>query len=127
MANTQHYACTVTVETTFLADQSDVENNRYAFAYFVKITNIGNVAVQLISRHWRITDANNELQEVKGLGVVGAQPLIKPNESYEYNSGTILGTPTGHMHGSYQMVAEDGTAFEAIIEAFQLNMPRVLH
>ena len=127
MANTKHYECTVTVETMFIADQSDIELNRYAFAYFVKITNTGSVPAQLISRHWHIKNATGEAQEVKGLGVVGAQPLLKPNEYFEYTSGTVLTTPMGEMHGTYQMVAEDGTSFEAIIHPFKLEMPRVIH
>ncbi len=127
MANTKHYDCLVTVEASFLAEQSDVEHNRYVFAYFVKITNIGTVAAQLISRHWIIEDAAGGIQEVKGLGVVGAQPLLKPNEHFEYTSGTVLATPMGKMHGTYQMVAEDGTSFDAIIHPFKLEMPRVIH
>lgn len=127
MANTKYYECTVTVEASFIAEQSDVEHNRYVFAYFVKIMNTGSVAAQLISRHWIIEDATGEVQEVKGLGVVGAQPLLKPNEHFEYTSGTVLTTPMGEMHGSYQMVAEDGTTFDAIIAPFKLEMPRVIH
>lgn len=126
MSNKQH-ACTVQVETSFLAEQSDIEHNRYAFSYHITITNTGQVAAQLISRHWIITEADGEQQEVKGLGVVGAQPLLKPNESYEYTSGTVLNSPMGQMYGSYQMVAEDGTRFDVEIPLFALNMPRVLH
>lgn len=127
MTTDKHYECTVTVETEFLADQSDVARNRYAFAYHVKIANTGNVAAQLISRHWIIKEANGEQQEVKGLGVVGAQPLLNPNEHFEYTSGTVLSTPMGEMHGTYQMVADDGTQFDVVIPPFTLNMPRVLH
>jgi ApaG protein len=126
-AAAKHYECTVTVEAEFLPDQSDVERNRYAFAYHVKIINTGNVAAQLISRHWIIIEANGEQQEVKGLGVVGAQPLLNPSQYFEYTSGTVLGTPMGEMHGTYQMVADDGTQFDAIVQAFALTMPRVLH
>jgi ApaG protein len=111
----------------FIAEQSDIERNRYAFEYHVKITNTGNIAAQLISRHWIITEANGAQQEVKGLGVVGAQPLLKPNEAFEYTSGTLISMPMGEMRGTYQMVAEDGTRFDAIIQAFTLSMPRVLH
>jgi ApaG protein len=85
------------------------------------------VPAQLVSRHWIITDANNRVQEVRGLGVVGEQPRLRPNESFEYTSGTAIGTPVGTMRGSYQMVAEDGTQFEAPIPEFALSMPRVLH
>jgi len=123
----KHYECTVTVETEFLPDQSDVERNRYAFAYHVKIINTGNVAAQLISRHWIIKEVNGEQQEVKGLGVVGAQPLLNPAQYFEYTSGTVLNSPIGEMHGTYQMVADDGTQFDAIVQPFALNMPRVLH
>ncbi|MFZ3086865.1 MAG: Co2+/Mg2+ efflux protein ApaG [Methylotenera sp.] len=127
MSNVKHYECTVKVEVTFIPDQSDVEHNRYAFAYHVIITNTGNIAAQLISRHWIVTEADGEKQEIKGLGVVGAQPLLNPNEQYEYTSGTVINTPMGEMHGTYQMVAEDGTQFDAIIPVFSLSMPRVLH
>lgn len=127
MATTKRYECSVTVETTFIPEQSDIENNRYAFAYHVKIINTGNVAAQLISRHWIITEASGEQQEVRGLGVVGAQPLLNPNEDFEYTSGTVLNTPMGEMHGTYEMVAEDGVRFDAVIHPFVLAMPRVLH
>ena len=127
MANMHRYECAVKVEATFIPEQSDVERNRYAFSYHVTITNTGNIAAQLISRHWIIVEADGQQQEVKGLGVVGDQPLLAPKQSYEYTSGTVIHTPMGKMHGSYQMVAEDGTRFEAAIPPFLLNMPRVLH
>jgi ApaG protein len=127
MSTPKRYECSIAVETAFVAEQSDVEQNRYAFSYTVTITNIGSVAAQLISRHWIITDAAQLIKEVRGLGVVGEQPLLKPGEHYQYTSGSVLETPQGTMHGSYQMVAEDGTQFEATIEPFQLAMPRVLH
>lgn len=126
-AAAKRYECLVTVETEFLPDQSDLERNRYAFAYHIKIVNTGNVAAQLISRHWVIDAFNGEQQEVRGLGVVGAQPLLQPGQLFEYTSGTVLTTPNGKMHGSYQMVADDGTAFDVAIPAFSLSMPRVLH
>ncbi len=126
-AAAKHYECTVTVEAEFLSDQSDVEHNRYAFSYHVKIVNTGNVAAQLISRHWIINEVNGDEQEVRGLGVVGEQPLLNPGQSFEYSSGTVLNTPVGKMHGSYQMVADDGTQFDAVVPTFVLNMPRVLH
>lgn len=122
-----HYECTVSVLAEFIPDQSDIARNRYAFAYHVKIINTGNVAAQLISRHWIIKEANGEQQEVKGLGVVGAQPLLQPGETFEYTSGTVLNSPMGEMHGTYQMVADDGSQFEAVVQPFALNMPRVLH
>lgn len=126
-AASERYEVAVTVETAFVAEQSDIEQNRYAFSYTVTITNIGTIAAQLISRHWVITDAGQQVKEVRGLGVVGAQPLIKPGDHYRYTSGSVIETPEGTMHGSYQMVAEDGTQFEAIIKPFRLTMPRVLH
>jgi len=91
------------------------------------IRNLGELPAQLIARHWIITDANNEVQEVRGLGVVGNQPLLKPGESFEYSSGCSLATPVGTMKGTYQMVGEDGTRFEAEIPEFVLAIPRVLH
>lgn len=127
MSRAKHYECTVTVEVTFVPEQSDVANNRYVFAYHIKITNTGNIAAQLISRHWIITEAHGEQQEVQGLGVVGAQPLLQPNDFFEYTSGTIITTPMGKMRGTYQMVAEDGTRFDVEIPVFTLAMPRVLH
>lgn len=127
MAEKKHYACTVKVRTTFLAEQSNPNESKYAFAYTVTITNTGTVAAQLISRHWIITNANNEIHEVKGLGVIGEQPLLAPDAQFEYTSGTVLTTASGEMHGTYQMVAEDGTLFEAVIAPFQLYQHRVLH
>ena len=127
MTTAERYEVTVRVETKFVAEQSDIEQNRYVFSYTVTITNIGSIAAQLISRHWTITDAGQQVKEVRGLGVVGAQPLIKPGDHYRYTSGSVIETPEGTMHGSYQMVAEDGTQFEAIIKPFRLTMPRVLH
>ena len=127
IAAAKRYECLVTVETEFLPDQSDLERNRYAFAYHIKIVNTGNVAAQLISRHWVIDEFNGEQQEVRGLGVVGAQPLLQPGQLFEYTSGTVLTTPNGKMHGSYQMVADDGTAFDITVPTFTLSMPRVLH
>ncbi|HEX6829059.1 MAG TPA: Co2+/Mg2+ efflux protein ApaG [Burkholderiales bacterium] len=127
MAEQKRYEIKVTARSEFIPDQSDEESGRYVFAYTITITNVGTVAAQLVSRHWLITDANNEVQEVRGLGVVGEQPLLKPDESFEYTSGTSLATPVGTMHGSYQMVAEDGVRFDAPIAAFTLSVPRVLH
>jgi ApaG protein len=111
----------------YLPDQSDESAERYVFAYTITITNTGTIPAQLISRHWVITDSDNKVQEVKGLGVVGEQPLIKPGESYEYTSGSAINTPVGTMKGSYQMVAEDGVKFDAPIPEFVLSVPRVLH
>ena len=127
MTSDKQYQCAITVETAFVADQSDVEQNRYVFTYTIKIENIGNVTAQLISRHWIITDAVDKVQEVKGLGVVGEQPLLKPGEQFSYTSGTMLATPMGTMRGSYHLTAEDGTQFDVEIPPFSLAMPRVLH
>lgn len=124
---TDEYMFSVSVVTTYLADQSSEEDDHYAFAYTVTITNTGNVPAQLISRHWIITDADGHEDEVKGLGVIGAQPLLQPEESFEYTSGTMLNTAAGSMRGTYQVVAEDGTQFEAEIAPFTLSAPRVLH
>ena len=127
MVTNKRYEFTVLVKTQYIAEQSDIEMNRYVFAYFITIKNTGTVAAQLISRHWTITDANNEMTEVRGLGVVGAQPLLQPGEQFEYSSGSVLKTPSGTMRGIYFITAEDGTQFEAEIDTFQLQMPRVLH
>lgn len=127
MAEGKKYLISVSVDTTYLADQSDPSSDRYVFAYTITISNTGTVAAQLISRHWIITDAENVTQEVKGLGVVGEQPLLRPGESFEYTSGTAMATPVGTMRGTYQMVAEDGNKFDAEIPQFTLSMPRVLH
>lgn len=123
----RRYALKVEVSARFLADQSDPPAGRYAFAYQVRITNAGTVPAQLISRHWIITDGNGKVTEVKGLGVVGHQPLLAPGQSFEYTSGSQIGTPTGSMRGSYFCVAEDGERFEAPIDEFALAMPRMLH
>ena len=127
MAEGKKYQISINVDTAYLAEQSDPSADRYVFAYTLTIANTGTVAAQLISRHWVITDAENVVQEVKGLGVVGEQPLLRPGESFEYTSGTALATPVGTMRGTYQMVAEDGNKFDAEIPAFTLSMPRVLH
>ena len=127
MAASKKHEVRVEVITRFLGDQSDPDENRYTFAYSITIINTGTVAAQLISRHWIITDADSEVQEVRGLGVVGHQPLLQPGQSFEYTSGCVLATPVGSMKGSYQMTAEDGMQFEAPIAEFVLSMPRVLH
>ena len=127
MAETRKHQITIAVQTAYLEDQSDPAVERYVFAYTITITNTGTIAAQLISRHWIITDAENRVQEVRGLGVVGEQPFLRPGESFEYTSGTALNTPVGTMRGAYQMVAEDGVHFDAEIEAFVLSMPRTLH
>lgn len=117
----------VSVRTAYLADRSEPSQSQYVFAYTVTLTNSGDVPAQLISRHWIITDANDKVQEVRGLGVVGQQPLLQPGEAFEYTSGATLATPMGTMQGSYQMVGEDGRSFETPIPPFTLSVPRVLH
>ena len=127
MAESKRYEIKVSPKVTFLAEQSDPDKNHFVFAYTITVTNTGSVAAQLVSRHWIITDAEQQVQEVKGLGVVGQQPLLQPGESFEYTSGTSLPTAMGTMRGTYQMVAGDGKTFDAEIPLFTLSMPRVLH
>ncbi|HET6802540.1 MAG: Co2+/Mg2+ efflux protein ApaG [Betaproteobacteria bacterium] len=127
MAENTRYEFSVSPKVTFLADQSDPDKNHYVFAYTITVTNTGSVAAQLVSRHWIITDAENRVQEVKGQGVVGKQPVLKPGESFEYTSGTSIPTAVGTMRGSYRMVAEDGLAFDVPIAPFTLSIPRTLH
>ncbi len=127
MADDKRYQVTVIPTVQYLADQSDEKAGRYVFAYTINIRNTGDATAQLISRHWVITDSQGLVQEVRGLGVVGAQPVLQPGEQHEYTSGTAIATPVGTMRGSYQMVAEDGTRFEAPIPEFTLSVPRVLH
>ena len=121
------YEFTVTVSPRFLPEQSDPENDKYLFAYTIRIVNSGQATAQLISRHWTITDANQHVEEVRGPGVVGEQPRLAPGEAFEYTSGCPLPTPFGSMKGSYQCVADDGTAFEVPIPEFLLSVPRTLH
>src|SRR5258708_1032382 len=127
MAQSKSHQVKAYARTQYLAARSDEAAGRYAFAYTVPIRNAGSIAAQLISRHWIITDSQGLVQEVRGLGVVGAQPLLQPGESFEYTSGASIATPVGTMRGSYQMVAVDGTRFEAPIPEFTLSVPRVLH
>lgn len=127
MNEPKKYDIRIEVVTRYLPEQSDPESDRYVFSYAITITNVGSVAAQLISRHWLITDADGKVQEVRGLGVVGNQPLLQPGEKFEYASGSALETPVGTMKGTYQMVAEDGTHFDAPIPEFVLSMPRTLH
>ena len=117
----------VEVATRYLESDSDPEDDRYVFAYTVTIINNGDSAAQLLTRHWIITHGNGKTQEVKGDGVVGKQPLIKPGEGYQYTSGTVLETPIGTMGGSYQMIADDGQEFDAPIPDFLLSTPHTLH
>ena len=121
------YDLTVTVTPQYLPEQSEPDEQQYVFAYTVRITNNGEHAVQVISRHWIITDGQQRTQEVRGLGVVGQQPLIAPGESFEYTSGCPLPTPVGTMRGSYHCVGDDGIPFETTIGEFVLAVPRTLH
>ena len=123
----EKYRIKVTTQVNYLAEQSNEADNRFVFAYTITISNIGQVTARLISRHWLITDAHNHVQEVRGPGVVGEQPSLEPNQSFEYTSGTVLSTQVGTMSGSYRMVGEDGTEFDAPIPQFVLSVPRVLH
>ena len=127
MAAAKKYDITVTTRTTYVPGQSDTERGRYVFAYTITLKNTGTMAAQLISRHWIITDANNQVQEVRGLGVVGEQPKLAPEQTFEYTSGTAIATPVGTMRGTYQMVGDDGSEFEAPIPEFTLSIPRILH
>ena len=127
MNEPKKYAIDVTAQAFYLPEQSDEENDQYVFAYTIRITNTGEMAAQVLSRHWIITDADSQIQEVRGRGVVGEQPIILPGRSYEYTSGSSLTTMVGTMRGTYQLKAEDGTKFEAVIPEFTLSVPRVLH
>jgi ApaG protein len=113
----------VTVEPVYLEDQSSPTENRFVWAYRVRIENLGRETVQLRARHWRITDANGRLQEVRGAGVVGEQPVLQPGQAFEYTSGTPLGTPSGIMVGTYQMESGDGEHFDIKVPAFSLDSP----
>jgi len=117
----------IEVETNYLDDQSEPREQRYVFAYTITIRNEGDVPAKLLTRHWIITDANGRVQEVRGDGVVGEQPYLKPGQGFRYSSGAVLETPVGTMQGSYQMVADDGAKFDATIPAFRLAMPGMLH
>ena len=117
----------IETQVKYLPEQSDETADRFVFSYTISITNLGTVAARLISRHWVITDAYNHVQEVRGQGVVGEQPVLQPSQSFEYSSGTVLATQVGTMRGSYQMRGEDGSEFDVEIPEFVLSVPRVLH
>ncbi|WP_075066618.1 Co2+/Mg2+ efflux protein ApaG [Candidatus Berkiella aquae] len=117
----------VEVATEFLRDHSAPHQKRFAFSYTITIKNHGKEPAKLLKRHWFITDANGQVQEVKGEGVVGEQPLIQPGRSFRYTSGTILKTPVGSMHGTYQMVCPNGTYYDAIIPPFRLAVPELVN
>jgi len=121
------YKIDISVATEYLEYQSMPNMNKYAFSYKVTIKNLGKIPVKLISRHWIITDANENTEEVKGLGVIGEQPRLKTNEFFTYTSGTIISTPIGTMHGAYQMIADNGYQFDAEIPLFSLKVPKILN
>ncbi|NVK23162.1 MAG: Co2+/Mg2+ efflux protein ApaG [Kangiellaceae bacterium] len=124
---TQEYKFQITVKTQYIAEQSEPENERFVFGYTIRIANIGDLGAKLSSRHWVITDANGEITEVKGQGVVGEQPFIEPGNTYEYSSGAVLTTPIGTMQGSYSMQGQNGTEFKTPIPVFSLATPGILH
>jgi len=126
-AEDPRYQISVSAQSAYIREQSQPDQERYVFAYTITIQNTGFSAARLLNRHWIITDANGKVQEVRGEGVVGEQPHLGPGESFRYTSGTILETPVGSMHGSYEMIADDGTRFEARIDPFSLAMPMRLH
>jgi len=117
----------VGVETTYIDDQSDPDADRYVFAYTITISNTGKTPAKLLKRHWLITDSNGKIQEVRGDGVVGEQPYLRPGEVFRYTSGTVIETPVGTMEGEYEMLGDDGRSFLAPIDRFPLSVPRVLH
>ena len=121
------YEIHVDVEARFLDDKSTPRENRFVFAYTINIRNEGLQAARLVARHWIITDANGKVQEVRGDGVVGEQPWLRPGDNFEYTSGAVLETAVGTMKGSYRMLADDGTWFEAPIAEFTLSIPRTIH
>lgn len=127
MTEDSAYTIEVQVQARFIADQSEPQANRYVFAYTVQLRNAGRVPARLLTRHWMITDANGRVQEVRGDGVIGEQPWMRPGDRFEYTSGAVLETPVGTMAGSYQMLADDGTCFDAPIPTFTLSIPRTLH
>ena len=127
MAKKIRYHITVDAQAFFLEEQSNPERDRYVFAYTVLVQNQGNIAAKLLNRHRIITDANGKVEEVRGEGVVGEQPYLRPGEGFQYTSGTILETAVGSMKGSYQMLADDGVTFDADIPSFVLSIPRTLH
>lgn len=117
----------VDVETSYIEEQSDPRDKRFVFSYTITIRNEGQVSARLLTRHWIITDANGNVKETRGDGVVGEQPYLKPGQGFRYSSGAVIETPVGTMQGSYQMIADDGQHFDAPIAPFRLAMPGVLH
>jgi ApaG protein len=122
-----HGPINISVQTAYLPEQSEPDAERFVFSYTITIRNDGHGPARLLKRHWVITDANGEVQEVRGEGVVGEQPYLRPGESFRYTSGTVLATPVGSMEGEYEMVADNGERFLAPIAPFSLSVPRTLH
>ncbi|HEV2228534.1 MAG TPA: Co2+/Mg2+ efflux protein ApaG [Steroidobacteraceae bacterium] len=122
----QEHKIRVDVETSYLDEQSDPRERRFVFSYTITIRNEGQVPARLLTRHWVITDANGKVEEVRGDGVVGEQPYLKPGQGFRYSSGAVLETPVGAMQGSYRMLADDGAHFDAPIEPFRLAMPGIV-
>jgi ApaG protein len=127
MKESDLHSIDVGVETAYVDDQSDPDADRYVFAYTITISNKGRSPAKLLNRHWLITDANGKTQEVRGEGVVGEQPYLRPGEMFRYTSGTVIETPVGTMEGEYEMQADDGQSFLAPVDRFSLAIPRVLH
>ena len=127
MADDPTYALTVHVESNYVPEQSYPDQNRYVFAYTITMENTGDIAARLLKRHWVITDANNKVQEVRGEGVVGEQPYLPPGKRFRYTSAAVLETPLGCMQGNYELIADDGVAFEAPIPVFRLSSSITLH
>jgi ApaG protein len=125
--DTEHYAIEILVDTEYQPGESDPEQDQYFFTYTITLHNTGQVAAKLLSRHWIITDGAGHSREVRGVGVVGQTPHLEPGASFRYTSGALLETPVGAMYGSYQLMADDGTAFDANIPAFTLAVPHLLH
>ncbi len=117
----------IKVQPAYIAEQSDPEKNHYVFSYTVTIRNNGSSAAKLLKRHWIITDGDGEVQEVKGDGVIGEQPHLQPGDGFQYTSGTLMNTPFGTMHGSYEMINDAGEKFNAEIPSFRLSVPNTLH
>jgi ApaG protein len=125
MVSSHHIS--IDVQTSYVDAQSEPDANRYVFSYTITIRNIGQMPAKLLNRHWIIRDSNGKVQEVRGEGVVGEQPHLKPGQGFRYTSGAMIETPVGTMEGSYEMLADDGTRFEAPIAPFSLSIPRTLH
>jgi len=127
MTNPRSYQIKITVQVNYLAVQSNETDNRFVFSYTITLENMGDQVVQLLRRHWVIIDSNQHVQEVRGKGVVGEQPILEPGHSFQYSSGTVLATQVGTMSGSYWMSLSDGTEFEVAVPQFVLSVPRTLH